>query len=513
VSDKPYAGPELPSVVEVKKQFPDFTIDVPNFIGKLDPHQHICVAASHVAKRWLNMDKVGLGKTVETIGLIAYQASLGIKPRWVIVVEGSHLFQWKESVERFTDLKATIVRGTRARRHKIYRQAKNSDEFILLVTYGSVRVDFDAIKAIQRRSMAYDEAAILANENKTREFAEWLNQGCEYVVAMSAEPVTRGDPTQLWLILKTIGVELGLDKEEFQEKFCQFHERRVRVRGRWGPFMKTIRQVVGLKRSKQLTELIASSVIRRGDSVLPSGSFVINRQIRSCPMTNYQKDIYKHIVKGVLKKVASLTEVEKLNTADYITQILVSPWVNDDDAPQDSPKMDLFLELLKTEMVEIVDGEETPKQCVVFCKHLRSCELLARKLKEAKISHSVFTGEITDPKVRHDQVQKFKEGKSRIFVMSAAGHRGIDGLQVCNNIVLMDVVHSPSFVMQLLGRLARKGQLNKIVNVFFLMCDDTVEQKVLEKLHDRQTISDRIYDEDRADIFDGNMSETLVELL
>jgi len=118
-----YEGPSLPSVTEMKAQFPKFRLEVPAFRGELDPHQHIAVGCAHVAKKFLNMDKVGLGKTIETLGLIAYHMSIGIKPRWIIAVEGAHFYQWSREIEKFLGIKATMVRGTKAKRKKLYAQA------------------------------------------------------------------------------------------------------------------------------------------------------------------------------------------------------------------------------------------------------------------------------------------------------------------------------------------------------------------------------------------------------
>lgn len=504
--DKPYAGPDLPSILEIKDSFPDFRLDVPDFCGELDPHQHIAVACSHIAHKFLNMDKVGLGKTIETIGLIAYHMSLGIRPRWVIIVESSHLFQWRRELSKFLDYKAVIVRGTKARRRKLFAQAASSDEFILLATYGSVRVDFDLISAIPKRNMAYDEAALLANENATHRFAIWLNRGCEYVITMSAEPVTRGDPTQLNMIFKTMG-SLLMDEAEFERKFCIRKDYKVWVRGRFGPFRKTITKIVGVKNAKELKTLLVKQSIRRGDSVLPKGAFTISRHIRSVAMTPYQRDLYSHLRKGVLKKKSSMTEVEKLNTADYITQVLASPWVNDPEAPKDSPKLQ--------EVVKVLQNELSDERVVLFCRHLRSCQLATEILTKNKIPNALYTGEISSAAERDRVIQEdFVNGDARVLVVSGAAARGLDGLQkVSHNLFLLDVVHSPAFIIQLIGRLARRGQLHRVINVFFFMCDNTVETSIMEKLHDRQSIVDRLYDEERAKLFSDNIVDIMMEML
>jgi len=499
-----YAGPPLPSVVEMKAQFPKFRLDVPGFKGELDPHQHIAVGCAHVAKKFLNMDKVGLGKTIETLGLIAYQMSIGIKPRWIIAVEGAHFFQWSREIEKFLGIKAVRVRGSKAKRKKLYAQAYHSDEFILLITYGSVRVDLDYIRAIPDRKMAYDEASLLANDNLTHKHTRWLNKGCEYGILMSAEPVTRGDPNQLNMCFKALDAPL-MDDEEFDTTFCVREEKKVWVKGRFGPFKRTISTVVGVKNADHLKKLLVNKSIRRGDSVLPSGSFTINRQIRSCVMTPYQRDIYRHIRKGVLKKLNSMSQVERLNTADYITQTLSSPWVNDDEAPKDSPKLDVVVNMLKHEL---------PKEKVVlFCKHLRSCELASEVLAKHGIKSCVYTGKLNIKQRDELLHNEFINGDSRVLIMSGAGHRGIDGLQkVSCNLILLDVVFSPAFVIQLIGRLARRGQESRIINVYFTVCEDTVETLVMDKLHERQSVADRIYSEDKAELFKDEVIDLLMEM-
>ena len=503
-----YAGPELPDVAVIKDAYPVFRLEVPGFLGELDPHQHVAVACSHVARRFLNLSKVGLGKTVETIGLIAYQRSLGIPTRWVIVSESSQLYQWADAFRRFLGLEATVVREERSRREATYAGVRDSGrEFVLLMTYGVLRRDFDHIRPIPRRSMAYDEAVVLSNPNDTAAKASVLNQDAEYVVLMSAEPVTRGDPLQLFHLFRCMGAPLGdLSEADFDRMFCVRKEKKVRVRGRFGPYLKVLNPVVGMQNAELIRSLMAPHAIRHGDSVLPGGAFRVNRQVRAVTMTPEQEGLYRHLRAGTLERLrgGEMTAVERLQAADALIQLLVAPWVLDGAAGEESPKADAVLAMLA--------GELAGEQAVVFCRHLRSADLISRRLTAEGVANGVYSGE-SDAGERHALVGRFAAGELRVLVTTHAGHRGVDGFQCCRNLVVVDTLHQPSTVIQMMGRLARRGQRSRVINVFFLLADGTVEELVMQRLHDRQTVADRLYSEDRAVLFDRSVEELVLELL
>lgn len=462
----------------------------------------VCISVAAPDQLYLTEHCILTHNTVETLGLLAYQDSHGVQPRWFICAEVAQLYQWAESVERFLGIKPVVVRGTKEQRVKQYEALCQRESFVALITYGSVRSDFDHIQAIPKRHMAYDEAAVLANDNDTSRKATWLNRGCDYVVLMSAEPITRGDPTQIFNLFKVMGKAL-MEEQLFHTTFCVTETKPLWVKGRFGVYRKDVTSVVGLKNETMLKELIAPSCLRHGDSVLPGGAFTVNRQLRTVDMTGEQRDLYKELRSGILRR-AAMGPLERHQAAMALNQLMVAPWAYDPTRGQESPKLDAVRNLL--------DGELVGEQLVLFGKSISGCELACQKLTEWGVAHGLYTGQ-EDQEDRRDAVKAFAAGKLRVLVMSSAGHRGVDGLQVCRNLVVMDVVHQPSTVIQVIGRLARRGQQSKLINVFFLLCEGTVETKVMKILHDRQTVSDRLFSEDRAGIFDGSVEDLMLELL
>ena len=270
--------------------------------------------------------------------------------------------------------------------------------------------------------------------------------------------------------------------------------------------MREVDQIVGLKTAEHLRQLMSPHCIRRGDSVLPGGGFRINRQIRTLPMTAEQRQLYATLKSEAKALTQESPPADRMRIATALAQALVAPWVWEDGRGKESPKLNALGDWL--------DEEGAGRQVVVFCKYLRSCALASEFLTAKGVTHGVYTGEVTSGQERHDLVDQFARGELRVFITSGAGHRGVDGLQKASyDLMVMDVVHQPATLVQLIGRLARMGQSHHVVNVLFLLMEGSAETKVMTVLHDRQTVADRIFSEDRSNLFDGRVEDLLLEHL
>lgn len=499
-----YTGPQLPSVAEIKAAHPNFSLEIPKFTGKLDDYQHVAVGCMHVGKRFLLGDHVGLGKTVELLGLIAYQWGLGKPPRWFITVERAQLYQWHSSIKQFLGIEAYIITGedTKSKRLKYYKQLAKEESFIALIGYGSLKTDFDEISAIEGRSMAFDEAAILCNVNQTAVAAGRLLVNADYGIAITAEPITRGDVIQIWNLFNVLGIPL-LSGSEFEEKFVIRETEKVWVK-RYGKAKEIeVSKVVGGKNFDQLRELMAPHTIRRSDKILNRGGFLINKQLRTAEMTSTQAQLYEDLRKR--KQTPGMDALEKQAVVEHVIQCLVSPWVVDQALTKDSPKIDLALNILEYE----IPGE----QAVIFCKHINTARLVEEKLTKQGITSLTVTGSV-DPKERFELVQKFARGEARVFIMTFAAKQGVDGLQTnCRDLIILDQAWSPHTIVQVVGRLARRGQKHKVINVYFSALEDTFEKEIFEKLKARQSVADQVFEEEKSVLFSTDEVDSILSIM
>jgi superfamily II DNA/RNA helicase len=208
-----------------------------------------------------------------------------------------------------------------------------------------------------------------------------------------------------------------------------------------------------------------------------------------------------------------VSKIQALNTADYIAQVLVAPWVLDPTGSKESPKLKEVVHLLNTTLAG--GGGNKPEKLVLACRHINSCKLAHEYFTANGISSVMYTGEEGNADKRYQMVRDFVDGDVRVFIASAAGARGVDGLQeAASTIYFLDLPHVPATVVQFLGRLARRGQKHRMVNLFFGVMEDTIEEGIMDKLHMRQGTADRIYDEAKADLFqEVDTSSTIIDLV
>jgi SNF2 family DNA or RNA helicase len=89
-------------------------------------------------------------------------------------------------------------------------------------------------------------------------------------------------------------------------------------------------------------------------------------------------------------------------------------------------------------------AEAPEEQFVIFSQFKGSIRLLQRRLDDAGISVSVFTGDVSTD-ARRRSLDSFRTGASRVFAATiGAGGEGIDGLQRASTVIFIDRSWSPA---------------------------------------------------------------------
>ena len=98
----------------------------------------------------LNSDSVGLGKTLQSIGVMKWFIDNKNIKKVLIICKKSIKMQWINEINKFTDLKKDffldITGSTAAQRRKSYKLFKDADKAILVTNYHSFLNDTDIIK-------------------------------------------------------------------------------------------------------------------------------------------------------------------------------------------------------------------------------------------------------------------------------------------------------------------------------------------------------------------------------
>ena len=126
---------------------------------------------------------------------------------------------------------------------------------------------------------------------------------------------------------------------------------------------------------------------------------------------------------------------------------------------------------------------ENPKEKFVLFAYFRgTLEYLRERLEEDGISSCVIHGRIEGSK--DDILKLFKEKNISVLLSSEVGSEGID-LQFCRFLINYDLPWNPMRVEQRIGRLDRLGQTADRISIIHYVIDDTVEERILNKLYER----------------------------
>lgn len=101
-------------------------------------------------------------------------------------------------------------------------------------------------------------------------------------------------------------------------------------------------------------------------------------------------------------------------------------------------------------------GKPTEHSTIVFAATKHHVEYLAAVLEEAGFAVSYVYGSL-DQTARKDQVEKFRQGRVNILVVTDVAARGID-IPLLNNVINYDFPPQPKVFVHRVGRTARAGQ-------------------------------------------------------
>lgn len=107
------------------------------------------------------------------------------------------------------------------------------------------------------------------------------------------------------------------------------------------------------------------------------------------------------------------------------------------------------------DVLDLIDGSPTP--VMVYCNHSTIAEALARSLKCEKRRFVIVTGD-TSKRLKHEFVERFKQGKREVLIGTATLATGTDGIdKMCDRLIILDDTDDDSLRRQLVGRIMPRG--------------------------------------------------------
>lgn len=394
-------------------------------------------------------DDMGLGKTITLIALHLHRDH---EHPTLVVCPASLLGNWEREIHRFAP-------GTPVTRYH-GPQRTLADQGVVLTTYGTMRLDAEALRNHAWGMVVADEAQHVKNPHSgTAKALRSIPAAAR--VALSGTPV-ENSLSELWSILDwtTPGL-LGTHRA---------------FRTRWPEPDDT------------LTKVVRPFLLRRRKSdpgVAPELPAKTETD-RFVSLTTEQAALYEALTRDTLEKIAASDGMARrglvLKLLTGLKQICNHPshFLGHSSLQGTSGKLDLLDELLGTIVAE--DGS-----ALIFTQYVGMARLLEQHIRQP----TRFLHGGTPIPQREQMVDDFQQGRAPVFLLSlkAAG-TGLN-LTRADHVIHFDRWWNPAVEDQATDRAYRIGQ-TRPVQVHKLVTEGTVEERIAALLQDKRDLADAV---------------------
>lgn len=448
-------------------------------------------------------DDMGLGKTIQVLSILEKQRfnvleqqndgkgkkkikKISPKVPSLVVAPRSLIYNWYNEASKFTpDLE--VLDHSHSQRTT---EKPDFSEFdLVLVTYGTLRRDIEALCKTRFNYVILDEAQAIKNANTATAKAVRLLNGVNRL-ALSGTPV-ENHLSDLWSIfeflnpgiLGSASVFKGASKSKSpDENECQLLRKALR------PFI--------LRRSKSQ---VAVDLPEKTEKLI------------LCQMEGAQKIIYDQLkqyyqaslIKTISKSGLNRSKIQILEALLRLRQAACHPGLIDKNNTRiESSK----LETLLAQLQELKEGGH---KCLVFSQFTSMLAIIRDKLTENDIRYEYLDG---STRKRQSVIERFQDDPdcSTFLISLKAGGVGLN-LTSADYVFIFDPWWNPAAEMQAIDRTHRIGQ-TKPVFAYKLICKDTVEEKILQLQKSKQFLAESVITTDES-VLSSITSEELQMLL
>ena len=376
-------------------------------------------------------DEMGLGKTVQAIAAMVSLNALGAT-HFMVVCPASVLVNWRREIEQFSDLAVTLIRGGDHTALLAWREKGG----VAVTTYESIS-RFALPEDFRFSMLVADEAHYAKNPAAKRTQALLLlRRKAERVLFMTGTPLENRVDEMCFLVSCLRPDIAGQVKEiKYISSAPQFREKLSPV------YLRRTREDV----LSELPELI-------------------------------QKEEWCEMSAAEWAHYALSVQAENFMAMRQVS------W----DVPiRQSSKAQRLLELCD-------EAREDGRKIIVF-SYFRDTIRAVRELL-GKRALEPITGAVS-PARRQEIVDAFVQAEDGTVLICQvqAGGTGLN-IQAASVVIFCEPQLKPSLENQAISRAYRMGQLNSVL-VYRLLCDNTVDERILELLREKQDVFDSFAEE------------------
>lgn len=434
---------------------------------ELFEHQKTGIAFLKETKKAILADSMGLGKTRQAI--VAAKETTGGA---IVICPASLKINWQREINLIypTD-RVTIVQGS--------KEPKDKAVEWIVINYDILKKQPWLYEELHRLgTLVLDEAHYIKGQSMRAKATIDLAMIAKQVYCLTGTPVMNR-PIELYNLLVAIGHHLGKVRSAFAKRYCGAFKRSF--------FHKGLKRMLyftdesGATNLEELRKMIDPIFLRRKkEDVLDLPERLIS--IEEVKMSPEAKKEYKEAWNVYLEflKEAALSEqqMDNILMARHLVEIQKLKQICSQAKAGDMAR----------DIENAVDQEE---KVIVFSQYTDTINLLAAEMMGKGISYETLTGQ-DDMNTRQAAIDKFqKDPETKVFIANIkAGGVGIS-LTAASIVMFADMDWSPEIHNQAIDRAHRIGQ-KKMVNAYFYVCPETIEDDIIQILNDKKGVLDKI---------------------
>ena len=520
-----------------KKTDSDFPI-----VGLKDNFQHyhfqrVGAEFLYTIKRGLLAFDMGTGKTLVSLSAASRLIQEGKVKRILVICPASLKYNWALEIAKFSNYTYTVVGGDKKERELAY--AKNTN--FVIMNYDLLRLDIKTI-------LDQEWDLVIADEiQRAKNYTTAINKNIrkiqpEYIFALTGTPI-ENSIMELFTIMRFINPKMfGSNAMYFRDRYCVtdgFHK----ITGHMNLSeidRKLSFIMIRRKRREVLSELPEKSVNNYYVTLSKEERKLYN-EYKQGLVADIQTGTMKHV--DILARITYLREIcDCMNLLQPIMGKVNSSKLEElnrilRDMPPDY-KVVLFTQYER--MAKIIEANIPYKSVHLHGGVKNTCkvekDIETRIKKENKDSSVKLVDQELDLKIHAEKqnmtcqscpyynndaeclsrkkiTAKFINEKDiKVMISTDAGKEG-NNWQAANVIVHYDMSFNPAVNDQREARIDRIGQQADNIFVINLICEDTIEERIISILESKKDIFNRLIDRSDLDIIKRMDQQTLLSLI
>jgi hypothetical protein len=413
---------------------------------------------------------------------------------FLVVAPTSVVSNWAAEAARFTPglTVRTVTATSTKRRGQIARAAADAD--VVVTSYALFRLDFAAYQREEWAGLILDEAQFVKNpSSQAHRCASELRT--PFKLAITGTPLENG-LMDLWSLFHVVAPGLLSSSTRFTDDYVKPADSPDVAGDARAALIDRLRRRIRPLMLRRTKELVAADLPAKQEQVLrvdlePAhrAQYDLVLQRERLKLLDLLEDIDRH--RMIVFRSLTLLRMLALSPA-LVARPEFDP---DDEVPSTttgsaaSPVVSVKLDLLVSELEELhAEG----RRALVFSQFTSFLRLVAERLDASGVGYEYLDGSTTN---RADVIDRFRGGTAPAFLISLkAGGFGLN-LTEADTVFILDPWWNPAAEEQAIDRTHRIGQ-QKPVNVYRLIANDTIEEKVLALAERKGELFDAMIDDD-----------------